>query len=824
MTRPSEMQRGVIDTMPLAAERLFPVVGTLGLICGLFVSSGAVSLYTVDDIIRRAEALRAASRPIGLHSLASAFGWTDAALIGITVLFAAALLLLEYRGAALSRLLQAGTRFQFALLLVAALLWLGQYCFVPGVLLGGDTATHITRFFEVRQELAAGRLPLWTNDQYLGSPLLAFTGPFTYLLGGSLDLLVRNPVVTAKILLLSTKVLTGVALYNLLRRYGLRRAAAFAGAVGFAGSFAYVHLFLYRGVFPQTLTILFLVLLFHAAEGLMTTPRTRAGDWALFAAATAGLIFNHQPHALFAAFYLFIFGLMSLVGGRWRSRGLTGLVSAGIVGVIASLGAVIPILAESNWVMIVPGNAMFRAHLPTLLRLLHLVMWRDTRTTWGTDYWAYLGDALIVLAALGGWAALSRKLGEAHRRLAVAVLACLPPAFVVWNPVVRDVMFILFFASILAALGVEWLLARNRGHGRLATLAVAALLVDTGSTAVQPVARLDKAFLINAGREIAALRPQQRVVEASLGPHGGIHVSVGPNATPMSFFANVQRVGGTHNMAATRVHNYAISIAKQAQNDLDIQRQLTPETTLLLDMLNVGRVVCWSPFRMGCPRRFHPVSEGELGGVVPVPGASPVLFARGLTRLAPAPGLDKPMLWDEQFRPAAHDPQVAKIGPFLAKWLQVTGPVRGGVATALAVRNPPEATGRPVAEAGTAAWHPRLISYHVGLQRVRLQVVTNARGYAQLAFPWYPGTLVRVNGRKVTPLQGATNLIVIALPRGEDLITLVPRLMPAERLAMWISALGLTLLAVGAVFLRVRAGWDQTNPPTNPVQRTRNMI
>ena len=67
---------------------------------------------------------------------------------------------------------------------------------------------------------------------------------------------------------------------------------------------ALLHLFLFRGVFPQQFTIIFLVLIFYAAEGLMRGLPGQARDWLVFSLATAGLIINHQPHALYAALYL----------------------------------------------------------------------------------------------------------------------------------------------------------------------------------------------------------------------------------------------------------------------------------------------------------------------------------------------------------------------------------------------------------------------------------------------------------------------------------------------------------------------------------------
>ena len=772
-------------------------------ILAFLASTAAVSLFTVDDLARRAEALWAAGRPRTLGNIASVLGWPDALLFLIAGIAAVALAFIEWRDKAVSRLLENGSRGQFLLLLFAVLLWLSQYCFVPGLLLGGDAAGHITRFHEVRQALASGHLPLWTNDQYLGSALLAFTGPLTYILGGSIDLLVRDPVVTGKIFLLAAKIGAGFAFYKLLGRLHLSAAAAFAGAIGLVGSFAYVHLFLYRGVYPEALIIAFIPILFYAAEGLMTSARPRARDWALFAATTACMIVTHQPHALFAAYYLAIFGLVSLVTKRWHLRGMLALVTAGTTGVITSMVAVIPILAQSSWVMIAPGSAFLRFRLPTATRLMHLVVWRDTLTTSGSDYWAYLGLALLGIACLGAWAAVSGRLGPDHRRLALAALACLPLTLVTWNPVVRDVMFILFFVAILGGLGVQWLLVRKPLRGYAHTLAIAALLLDTGSTAVQPVARLDKGFLLQAGRYIAHIDPQRRIMEIPLHPDGRVGVSIGPNATPMSFYADVQRIAGTHNMAATLVHNYVGSIAMLARHDLRTRKRLSTPTTQLLAMLNVGEAVCWSALRMGCPSDLAPVPDGPLGGVLPVAGPSPVLFSRRLLRLDPSPGLDKPMLWPAAFGRGVDDPQVTAIKQLLSRFLEITAPAKDHRASALAVRVLPSSW-VTTPHADEAGWQTRLVSYHVGLQRVELHVQTNHNCYVQLAFPWYPGTKVTVNGRRTVPLEGAISLMVVRLPAGDDRIVLSPFVTPAELIAAAVSVFGLLLLAGGAVYLRVR--------------------
>lgn len=338
-------------------------------VVAFLLALSAASLYSIGRLKDHAVALAAAGEALSPAKLISVFGLGDAIIA--LVLFALALWLLrsEWRDRAITRLLREMGPWQSAVLLTAIVVWLGHCYAFSGVLLGGDTGSHIARFLEIRRGLDAGVLPQWTNYQYLGSPLLGFTGPLTYIVGGVIDTVVRNAVTTAKILLFSTHLLTGWLFYAYLRRLNFSALAAIVAATAFIGSFARLHLFLFKGVLPQGLTILFFVLIFYAAEGLMQrrSPDSPARskyfdrDWLFFALGTAGLIVNHQPHAGFVAMYLALFGIANVVVGRWSLAGFFPLVTAGIVGVATSLFAVLPIIAE-----IVLGHDRAGERLPAL--------------------------------------------------------------------------------------------------------------------------------------------------------------------------------------------------------------------------------------------------------------------------------------------------------------------------------------------------------------------------------------------------------------------------------------------------------------------------
>lgn len=793
------------DRFTLAGRaRLRPGWGAVAGVFLLALTSLAASLITLERLQNAALAAYDAGLPVGLPVLWAALGPADALLAASS---AAALLFLVYLETSrriFSRFLVAANPAQSFALLTIVVCWLGQAYLFPGVLLGGDSGSHVARFLEMREGLAAGSLPQWTNFDYLGSPLLGFTGPLLYVAGGALDLLVRDPVATAKTLLFAAHLAAAWAFYALLLRLGLARPAALVAAIGFAGSFAALHLFLYRGVFPQAFTILFLVLIFYAAEGIMRAVGALWRDWLIFALSVGAMTVNHQPHALFAALYLGLYGGASLALGRWNWKRLGALASGGIVGLGISLVAVVPVIVESDWVMIDPEGGFFQFHLPTWQRLADLVIWRDTRTNWGTDYWAYLGIVLAGLAVAGGIAAWRGRLGPDRRRLALAIAPGLALSFFLYNPVVRDVIFILFFAGILAALGFEWLARASRPSSRLPLALAAALILDVASTSVQPVARGDKAFLIEAGRYLAQTAPGERFAEIDLARDGAIEADIGPGAGPLSAYAMVQRVAGHHNMAATRVHNYAETIVELAASDLRRNGRVEGSTLALLRLLNVSRIVCVTPVAAGCPDSFVQArAEGPLGRVIHIADASPAIFSRRLAGLAPPARLDKPMLWPGDFEGAEPSPQISNIEDFLETYLRDSGIAWDShLAAALPVRVVPPGSPAPAAD---NSWRAALDGYSVSLQTVSLRVTASGQGYAQLSHPWYPGTEVRLNGRAVTPLQGAFDLMVVPLEPGLNDIEIGPVTTPVRRYSALASEASLVLACLIAALIAFSA-------------------
>src|SRR5690242_16919735 len=133
-----------MQTVP-ASARSWRVVLMLGVLCA---AAAFLSLHALGNLKDRTIALVLHGQKLSITALASGLGMWDA--ISALVMIAAVLAAVrqEARDRAFSGFLAAAPRGAFVAALSILLAWLGHAYFIPGVLLGGDTGTHIARFLE----------------------------------------------------------------------------------------------------------------------------------------------------------------------------------------------------------------------------------------------------------------------------------------------------------------------------------------------------------------------------------------------------------------------------------------------------------------------------------------------------------------------------------------------------------------------------------------------------------------------------------------------------------------------------------------------------
>lgn len=710
----------------------------------------------------------------------------------------------EMRTSAFTNALKRPGGMAFWVFATSLLLWFAQAYLYPGLLLGGDTGAHLVRIIHFGRGLTEGRVLFWNNNFYMGAPFLQFYPPLFFWLGGGFYALLGSPEWAPKLYLLCLHLLGAVFFFRFVRLLGVNHVAALIGTLGYAGAWAHSHLILYQGVLPQALTMALLPALFLAAESLITGARRPGLAWLGLALASAGLMATHQPHALFAGLYLAGYVGLRAVGQPQALRLLLLAGFAGAAGVLASLFAVLPYLAEQDWVMASAGGGFFQWEWPDLDYFRRLLVWSNQHTSAASQSAAYLGLTIVILAITSLLSAVSprRRPGlDISLILTVALLLSLG-----WRGgLVRDVIFTLLFVSVLAAIGVHWVLERFSWRGSLGTILLLLVLVDLGPTAIQPLARTDKAYLIVAGDYLAALQPPERVVvtskrfsEAATSP---ITVDIGPGASPLQY-APVQTVSGPHNHAATPVHNFAATILMRAQRDLALSGTVSESTKSLLAMLNVGRIVNDTGHSMGFPPEVAPADEeGPLGRALRIPNATPIVFSTTLAAMSPTPDIERPLLWHESFD-GWRDPRVVGANAFLDLAIAAMDyRPENRSAAALLVRQLPEADNLGADYVEPAA--PAIIrEYTVSPDRVSLVVVAPAAGFVQLSHPWYPTLQVLHNGKRVEALQGAFNLMVLPALSGENRYEIVPLRSNLRRATGWFSLLVLILILATPVVAR----------------------
>lgn len=723
-------------------------------------------------------------------------------LIGIAALILARR---ERRGADLSRALADAPLPAFGVLGVALLLWFVQAYLYSGLLLGGDTGSQLVRLLDFGRGLRAGEVLFWNNNYYLGAPFLQFYPPLFMWLGGGLYALTGSAEWAPKVLLLALHVVGAWFCFALIRRVGCGRFAALVGALAYAGAWAHGHLILYQGVLPQSVTMALLPAAFFVAELLIQRGSLGGAPlvavWSWLALLSAGLLCAHQAHGLFAGVYLAAYVVLRAFGRDRPIRLLLVAGSAGAAGVVMALFAIIPFIAEQSWVMasVGDGGGFFAWRWPDMEYLRHLLTWYNGRTTYGSDSAAYLGLTVVALG-VAAVIPLSRRRHSPVQGWAVAMLGGLLLSMVWRGSLVREIIFTLFFISMLAAVGTQRLIAAFPERRHLPALILILLFIDLGSTAVQPLARADKDYLLAAGEYLAATAPNQRVAISSNRVQDGSDrrplIDIGPDALPLQY-ASLQTVSGTHNHAATLVHNYAVTILKRAERDLGDYGTLTPDALALLAMLNVGRIVNDTGAALGFPPVIQPtMDEPPLGRVIRIATPSPVVFAPGLVQLAPAITLDRPMLWAEDFK-GWTAPQVVQTSAFLDAFLHA---MRYRPETRTAARIPVRerpAGGIETADSQGPEASVAIVDYRVSMGRVDLRVDLSEAGFLQLSHPWYPMLEIRHNGTVIEPLRGSLNLLVVPANQGENVYSIIPRRSALRRLCGWLSAvtLGVVLIA-----------------------------
>lgn len=100
-----------------------------------------------------------------------------------------------------------------------------------GLPLEFDAHSHLARAWFVERAFEAGQYPTWANDWYGGYRLLEFYGPVWYWLTAAIGLLVRDVVLSTKLVVWASQVLSILLVFGFVKRVTARTLPAVLAAV-----------------------------------------------------------------------------------------------------------------------------------------------------------------------------------------------------------------------------------------------------------------------------------------------------------------------------------------------------------------------------------------------------------------------------------------------------------------------------------------------------------------------------------------------------------------------------------------------------------------
>ena len=766
-------------------------LGFAAVACSLTCAAGTTWLVIEPLRDRLLPALLAEHRPAPneLVSLALAgMGLVQWAVLGLLAGYGVACVLVEWRYRAVSAVLAGPPRLMLALFLLI-LLWLGHSYIGSGVLLSGDTIAHVSMLATRADAVRRGQDPTWSNWTYLGLALQSFYAPTTFWPLVRLTLLTGSPTIALRCFLLVAHVSSGLAGYALAREFKLGRLGACFAAIVYAGAFAHLHLILYRGAIPQALSAAIFPLALLFTHRIAAGPRAAiwGGNWIALSLVTGELLANYTPLAIVGGAHMAALALLAL---RWDSAParLSALAAAAVAAAMLAAFVLIPAADAGSEVLPLSLGSLLTLSVPTAAYLDHLLVWR----AWRTDFpggAAYLG---VVAVGFGCF-----QIATAFRERRTLTLAGLLALSLVLSGLhVRDVTFTLAYVALLAGLGEQAVLRRfgsaRRGVAASAPAIVLLLfLLDLGSTAVQPVGRTDKGWLIAAGSFLAQQVPSTRTLPMEV-RDGRIVASAGPSLLD---WQPAEFVASGHVEMATRAWIYAEEAGYMVESDLAAAPpHLQPATRELLCLLRVGRIVGVGRTAMGLPASVpDTMPDGPLGRVLAPQCASPVVFAPQLESSTEPPF---PAMLD--YRPRYGATVLPRFRDHLDRVVgeMAFDPASGQAARILVPNLPATARSTPVTQDERPS--VEIASYVVGPARIDLTLSVNSDGYLRLSHAWDRRLVVRRNGTVVATWRDVTGCIVVAVKAGRTSLSIEPGSPGAEFIGLAVTAASLMALGLFA--------------------------
>ena len=675
-----------------------------------------------------------------------------------------------------------------------------------------DGHSHVSRVAMAAQALAAGQVPAWSYEWYLGFRPFGLFSPLHAVLTACVALGTGDPVAATKLVLWAGQLVSALGLYAFCRALGAEPVAAAAAGVLLVDSPGVGWVLGVVGAHPNVWIFAALPWLLWACAPQV---RRRSSNAFAFAACSLGLgvvVLAHPLNALvilpgFLAFEATRLWQLRSDRGPWRRDLAISAASLCAAGVLAAC-VVLPGLAELERV----GLSLERSS-PTLrapsLRSLGVLL---GLLPFSLDH-VYLRGHGLVWTALGlAGAALSLAAGgRCWRPLAAGLAANLGAALLLGERAAIGLAFFLLPSCAAAAaiagerVGSLGGAAAARGVA-LALLAAALVAPHVGPRDESP------RYLEQSALDVYARLPETRTRSRTFDvTPSGISFDGFYGASSFSPWRSGRAVPfGAYPQGAPLASYVTLALFGKLSDDLRGPDPLLSQDALdALYLAHVQLLVERGDEPLLGRVRLEPGAvASRAGGVLALRHGSPAIFAPRLERLPPAYRRDAgdapslvAFLVEEWRRRPLDRPTEPSIAPLFRTsrrrdWQELLPLLR-----AMGIDRPASRADRIFVESLLSAAEPEpppaasprfaVLRHSEAPGRVEIEARASAPGFARLSYAFDPALSVRLDGQPTAFVPDALGgALVLGFPEGRHTITLRP---PGAALR------GLLLLACAAL-------------------------
>ena len=304
----------------------------------------------------------------------------------------------------------------WSVITLIALTLIGRsYFFLPGRLALGDNSNVTFNIWAMRHWIETGNAGVfWSNYALMGSPFSQFHLSLYYYFGGLIDLLIRDPYLSNKIVGMIAHIAMTYSMFIYVRHLTRSIWSGLFSAAVWSAAFFHYHHFIGVGTIVSSLVIAFLPLqLYWLETSLGRGAFTR--DRAMLALTIGAQIWAHQLYGMWAVAFLLAYVVVRVVATPDRSVynsagvkfsktcqvwckeiGLVTLWSS--IGVLIGIYKILPVIAEGSLVGV--SNLFASRFEMPIIKLQQILTFNDSflNPDWQGGY---IGLVLLIISLIG---------------------------------------------------------------------------------------------------------------------------------------------------------------------------------------------------------------------------------------------------------------------------------------------------------------------------------------------------------------------------------------------------------------------------------------